>query len=59
MMDYQTEKITDREQKTQTFGNQHAPMDREQIATTDTYSLPVKQDSLNPNLKNTIMSYLK
>ena len=54
----QTEKITDREQKIQTFGNQHAPMDREQIATTDTYSLPVKQDSLNPNLKNTISRFV-
>lgn len=54
----QTDKITDREQKTQTFGNQHAPMDREQIATTDTYNLPVKQDSLNPNLKNTISRFL-
>ena len=54
----QTDKITNREQKIQTFGNQHAPMDREQIATTDTYSLPVKQDSLNPNLKNTISRFL-
>jgi hypothetical protein len=54
----QTDKITDREQTTQTFGNQHAPMDREQIATTDTYSLPVKQDSLNPNLKNTISRFV-
>jgi hypothetical protein len=33
-------------------------MDREQIATTDTYSLPVKQDSLNPNLKNTISRFV-
>jgi hypothetical protein len=49
----QTNKITDRKQKIQTFGNQHVPMDREQIATTDTYNLPVKQDTLNPNLKNT------
>ena len=54
----QTDKITNREQKIQTFGNQHAPMDREQIATTDTYSLPVKQDSLNPNLKNTISRFV-
>jgi hypothetical protein len=54
----QTDKITDREQKIQTFGNQHVPMDREQIATTDTYNLPVKQDSLNPNLKNTITRFV-
>ena len=33
-------------------------MDREQIATTDTFNLPVKQDSLNPNLKNTISRFI-
>ena len=49
----QVDKITQRKQKIGVFGNQHAPMKQEQIATTDTYSLPVKQDSLNPNLKNT------
>jgi hypothetical protein len=54
----QTNKITDRKQKIQTFGNQHVPMDREQIATTDTFNLPVKQDTLNPNLKNTINRFI-
>ena len=54
----QTNKITNRKQKIQTFGNQHVPMNREQIATTDTYDLPVKQDSLNPNLKNTISRFI-
>jgi hypothetical protein len=54
----QTNKITDRKQKIQIFGNQYASMNREQIATTDTYSLPVKQDSLNPNLKNTINRFI-
>ena len=54
----QTDKITDRKQKIQLFGNEHVPMNREQIATTDTYALPVKQDSLNPNLKNTINRFL-
>jgi hypothetical protein len=49
----QADKITQRKQKIAVFGNQHAQMKRDQIATTDTYSLPVKQDSLNPNLKNT------
>jgi hypothetical protein len=48
----QTNKITDRKQKIQLFGNEYVPMNREQIATTDTYNVPVKQDSLNPNLKN-------
>ena len=54
----QVDKITQRIQKVGVFGNQHAPMKREQIATTDTYSLPVKQDSLNPNLKNTITRFV-
>ena len=49
----QVDKITQRKQKIGVFGNQHAQMKREQLATTDTFSLPVKQDSLNPNLKNT------
>lgn len=54
----QVNKITDRKQKVQTFGNVHVPMNREQIATTDTVQLPVKQDSLNPNLKNTISRFI-
>jgi len=54
----QTNKITDRKQKIQVFGNSNAVMNREQIATTDTFNLPVKQDSLNPNLKNTITRFL-
>ena len=54
----QTNKITDRKQKIKVFGNANVPMNREQIATTDTYSLPVKQDSLNPNLKNTINRFV-
>lgn len=54
----QVDKITQRKQKVGIFGNQHAPMNREQIATTDTFGLPVKQDSLNPNLKNTINRFV-
>ena len=54
----QTDKITQRQKQTNTFGNQHVPVKREQLATTDTYNLPVKQDSLNPNLKNTITRFL-
>jgi hypothetical protein len=54
----QTNKITQRKQKIGVFGNQHNPMNREQIATTDTFNLPVKQDSLNPNLKNTINRFI-
>ena len=42
----QTNKITDRKQKIQLFNNPQVPMNREQIATTDTFNLPVKQDSI-------------
>lgn len=54
----QVNKITQRKQKIGIFGNQHVIMNREQIATTDTFNLPVKQDSLNPNLKNTINRFI-
>lgn len=54
----QQSKITDRKQKIQLFDNEQVPMNREQIATTDTFTLPVKQDSLNPNLKNTISRFI-
>jgi nitrate reductase NapAB chaperone NapD len=54
----QTNKITNRQQTIQLFGNEYVPMNREQIATTDTYQIPVKQDSLNPNLKNTITRFV-
>lgn len=54
----QVNKITNRQQKIGVFGNEHVPMKREQIANTDTFQLPVKQDSLNPNLKNTINRFV-
>ena len=54
----QNNKITDRKEKVQTFGNQHLPMKREELGVNDTYQLPVKQDSLNPNLKNTITRFI-
>ena len=54
----QTDKITQRKQKIQLFNNPQVPMKQEQLATTDTFNLPVKQDSLNPNLKNTINRFI-
>ena len=54
----QKNKITERQQKIEVFGNEHSQMKQEQIATTDTFDLPVKQDSLNPNLKNTINRFV-
>jgi hypothetical protein len=54
----QTDKITDRKQKIRLFGNEYVPMNREQLGVNDTYQVPVKQDSLNPNLKNTIARFV-
>lgn len=54
----QTDKITNRQNKVELFDNPQVPMKREQIATNDTYTVPVKQDSLNPNLKNTITRFV-
>jgi len=54
----QVDKITNRKQKIQLFNNPQVPMKKEQIATTDTFNLPVKQDTLNPNLKNTINRFV-
>ena len=54
----QVNKITQRKQKIDIFGNEKVPMNRQQLATTDTFVLPVKQDSLNPNLKNTTSRFI-
>lgn len=54
----QVDKITDRKQKIKTFGSPQAVMNREQLGINDTYQVPVKQDSLNPNLKNTINRFV-
>jgi len=56
--DNQLNKITDRTQKIDVYDDEHLSMNRQQIATTDTYQLPVKQDSLNANLKNTITRFI-
>ena len=54
----QTDKITQRKQKIGVFGDEHVPMTRQQLGVNDTYNVPVKQDSLNPNLKNTISRFV-
>ena len=54
----QTSKITERKQKIQLYGNQHVPMTREQLGVNDTFNVSVKQDSLNPNLQNTITRFV-
>ena len=54
----QNNKNTQRKQKTQVYGNQHVPMNREQLGVSNTFQLPVAQDVLNPNLKNTITRFV-
>ena len=54
----QTNKNTDRTQKIQVYGNQHVPMNKEQLGVNNTYNLPVAQDVLNPNLKNVITRFI-
>jgi hypothetical protein len=54
----QDNKTTQRKQKIDVFGNSHVPMKRDQLGVNNTYSVPVSQDSLNPNLKNTISRFV-
>ena len=51
----QTDKYTTRKNTTQIFDdNNHFQMNREKLGVNQQYQLPVVQDELNPNLKNTI-----
>ena len=54
----QNNKITERKQKVEVFGDEHVPMTRQQLGVNDTFNVSVKQDSLNPNLKNTISRFV-
>jgi hypothetical protein len=48
----QRDKNSDRRDKIQVYNNRHVPMNREHIGIANTLSVPVAQDTLNPNLKN-------
>jgi hypothetical protein len=48
----QKDKNTERKQKIDIYDNNHVPMNREQLGVTNTVSVPVAQDTLNPNLEN-------
>lgn len=50
--DLQNEKITDRKQKIEVFGNEHVPMNRQRLGVNNSVILPISQDVLNPNLRN-------
>jgi hypothetical protein len=51
-------KITKRKNKVRLYEDPHIPMTREQLGVSDNFTVPVKQDSLNPNLKNTITRFV-
>jgi hypothetical protein len=48
----QKDKNTDRTQKIDVYDNSQVPMNREQLGVNNNITLPVAQDTLNPNLKN-------
>jgi len=48
----QNDKITERKQKIDVYGNQHVPMKKDQLGVNNNYNVEVSQDVLNPNLKN-------
>ena len=54
----QTDKITQRKQKIDVYGNTHVPMNRQALGVNNNFNVPVAQDSLNPNLKNTITRFV-
>jgi hypothetical protein len=54
----QKDKITDRFQKIDVYDNQHVPMNRKQLGLANTFPIPVAQDILNPNLKNTTSRFI-
>jgi hypothetical protein len=54
----QRDKNTDRVQKIDVYDNTHFPMNREQLGVANNYQLPVVQDTLNPNLKNTFNRFI-
>ena len=54
----QSDKVTQRKQKIDVYGNTHVPMNREQLGVNNNFNVPVAQDSLNPNLKNTISRFV-
>ena len=54
----QLNKITNREQKINVYDNEHVPMKSQQLGVSNTYNVPVVQDKLNPNLKNSYNRFI-
>lgn len=54
----QRDKNTDRKQKIDVYDNTHVPMNREQLGVANNFQVPIAQDTLNPNLKNTFNRFI-
>jgi len=48
----QKDKNTDRKDQVDVYDNNHVPMNREQLGINNNFTVPVAQDTLNPNLTN-------
>jgi len=54
----QQDKITDRIQQIGVYGNQHVPMNRNQLGVNNNFNVSVAQDTLNPNLTNSTNRFI-
>ena len=54
----QKDKVTDRVQKIDVYDNGHVPMNREQLGVNNNFTVPVAQDTLNPNLENVTSRFI-
>ena len=50
----QADRVTSRQNKVQTFDNDHFQMKRETLGVNQVFNLPVAQGTINPNLKNVV-----
>jgi hypothetical protein len=54
----QRDKITDRIQQIGVYGNDHVPMNRNQLGINNNFNVSVSQDTLNPNLTNSTNRFI-
>ena len=48
----QMQKVTDRNHRVQIFDDNHLTMNREKLGVNESYTVPIAQGTINPNLKN-------
>ena len=54
----QADKTTDRFQQIDVYDNHHVPMNKTELGVNNTFSVPVAQDKLNPNLENVTTRFI-